>query len=171
MRINKSFVFVLTAIMALALTACSSSSGDDDGKIDGGGIMLIDAGMADANSTPDAQTFPPATNLGQLCGVQPQPMCPAGYICTAITGQANANQRFCSVPCTPPGMVGNCSTGFPGPGVGACLLSSPGGGYACAIACGQQVQGGSTACPTGLTCQDFNGPQGTKDGMPDTCAP
>jgi hypothetical protein len=170
MRTNKSLFFVVAALMMTSLVACGGDD-DDGGGTPDSGVMLVDAAQnPDAPSAPDANNVS-AANLGQLCGAQGQPACPAGYSCIAITGQMNEMQGFCTLPCTMPGMIDNCNTGFPGPGLGACLLTAQGGGSSCAIACGQQVMGGSTACPTGLTCQDFGGPNGTPDGMGDTCAP
>lgn len=113
-----------------------------------------------------------ADKLGQICN--PMAPCPMGYSCIQL--DAMATSGFCTIPC--PGIMDmtTCSqaNGFPGPGLGACVVGIQGQmGMFCGVVCGAQYNL-PDMCPTGLTCKDTID-AATKmpgmDGKTDFCAP
>ena len=76
MSLRRSFVWILSAGMILALTGCPSDPPRTDAGTDGGGIILDDAGMMEDAGT-DA-FVPPATRNVNQPGTVPGANCNRG---------------------------------------------------------------------------------------------
>lgn len=169
MRLKSLF---LVSFLAIALAACGDDDGGDGdgtGQPDGSISLPPDSGTdtPDAAMQADAAPTVNAASLGQKCNPE---ACPTGYTCLV---EAQDRPGFCSLPCMGQMDMTTCSSGFPGPGQGACVFQATIMGMNqpfCGVLCGAQWMLPNN-CPTGLTCKDITGPGGNPDGMNDVCLP